>query len=992
MPSDHDDMATKPPQSLPSFAQTFGGTPSLHRLAEPTNALPPLQHRPFEARTNHRSSAHSSPQPQSAEPKQTTRKRLHAESSAADKDERDSLPEGRRSPRIVRIKEEADYDSVPPTSHSRPVSRQREERPNNVQTTQTLITTSASPNPSKRRRVTISTMSQPINTDVRRPSVDSGISPVVMGFTIQRDDPAALEQVRSMLTVKQKQKELIEQRRNSLAGIPTPTPTAPPTVNIVNPRPGSEERQGTTPKPSGRTTGGRSPNISGAGNSVTGAAGPRRSIVTSSAAAPPPPPPSSQITAHSSTARAASPAAPIVPTQQHLSQQPRRESTTTSQSVPPPGPGSTSSSGPPPPTSLSSVSVPVSSHLPPPPTTTTSHSLSATTSASTSASSAIPTTPSAPSGLPAPPPPTNALNTINALPAPSISFSRRRAGKLSAGGKSKPADIMISPRDTHSDPSLQPIIQSAPPIPRTGPPSRMSSMSSMAIPTIPSVIGNAGSHRRVGSGQVPPTPTRLAMLQQQQRLGHVAGISGVAQARSPPNASVPIATSLVPPVTPASFHHPGYSMEKSAFLAPFETFYDALNDSKQLKVWLGEQLQKAAALNQSLTKQQETMEETVKEMVDKKVEAMREEVYGLRVRMEELEQALRSTASANANMAANVNVGVGVAGRGSGSSSGYSPNMTNASSSKAKGKATNGYPPHLGVVPDTYTFPAVDPLRRPEPMRRASSPNVEREKFDRERIERMESESQSRPPSHSASPISFESRRLSVSAIRLDPPRASDSLPPPPGPSRASFSSHSRDYRDPRDTRDLRDMRERERDPRESMGSYGPPPPPPPSHQAQVSGWSPRMSKSGLPTSSTRSSLNQTLSSSDLPGGLRHSTSAPGVSVGERNEREGSRIRYSIDSRMGYDRERDLERERDREKARDVDRYRERERVSLRERESNIRGEERDRDSERGRESNMREEVQMRSPASSRRRNSVSSPSGVQRKRGRSPAPMDTSP
>ena len=98
--------------------------------------------------------------------------------------------------------------------------------------------------------------------------------------------------------------------------------------------------------------------------------------------------------------------------------------------------------------------------------------------------------------------------------------------------------------------------------------------------------------------------------------------------------------------------------EKSAFLAPFEMFYDALNDSKQLKHWLGEQLNKATALNQNLTRQQETMEETVKEMVDKKTEAMREEVYGLRVRMEELERALAS--NVNAAVSANAGMGVGV--------------------------------------------------------------------------------------------------------------------------------------------------------------------------------------------------------------------------------------------------------------------------------------------------------------------------------------------
>lgn len=140
--------------------------------------------------------------------------------------------------------------------------------------------------------------------------------------------------------------------------------------------------------------------------------------------------------------------------------------------------------------------------------------------------------------------------------------------------------------------------------------------------------------------------------------------------------------------------------------------------------------------------------------------------------------------------------------------------------------------------------------------------------------------------------------------------------------------------------------------------------------------------------SSTRSSLNQTLSSADLPGGLRHSTSVGSVG-GLGGERETGRMRYS-----GYDRD---EREREHPKVRNMDWFSERERVSLRERESNLRGEDRDREMrdaerERGRESNVREErgsggvgggePQMRSPASSRRRNSVTNES----------RPMDTGP
>lgn len=168
-------------------------------------------------------------------------------------------------------------------------------------------------------------------------------------------------------------------------------------------------------------------------------------------------------------------------------------------------------------------------------------------------------------------------------------------------------------------------------------------------------------------------------------------------------------------------------------------FYDALSDSKQLKTWLGEQLHKSNALMASLQRQQEQLDETVNALVDKRVAVMREELYGLRVRVDELETALRATKH-----------------------QGYSPNM---SAAKGKTKA-NGYQGGSPIVPEAYTFPPIDPVvRRPEPIRRVSSPT---------------SESQSFPPSQNGSPVPFDvGRRLSVSAMRLDPPRAPPSHLPP---------------------------------------------------------------------------------------------------------------------------------------------------------------------------------------------------------------------
>ena len=60
-------------------------------------------------------------------------------------------------------------------------------------------------------------------THTHNPLVHTGsstpISTVVMGFTIQRDDLTAIEQVRAMLSVKQKQKALNESQRGSVSSV-----------------------------------------------------------------------------------------------------------------------------------------------------------------------------------------------------------------------------------------------------------------------------------------------------------------------------------------------------------------------------------------------------------------------------------------------------------------------------------------------------------------------------------------------------------------------------------------------------------------------------------------------------------------------------------------------------------------------------------------------------------------------------------------------------
>ncbi|KJA24085.1 hypothetical protein HYPSUDRAFT_200894 [Hypholoma sublateritium FD-334 SS-4] len=98
----------------------------------------------------------------------------------------------------------------------------------------------------KKRRVTVSGAPQPLHIDVP-PALPAStpISPVVIGFPVHRDNPAAMDQVRSMLSVKQKQKALIEQRRGSAAGPLSPaTPGDPPssTPRPARPSPAAAPR------------------------------------------------------------------------------------------------------------------------------------------------------------------------------------------------------------------------------------------------------------------------------------------------------------------------------------------------------------------------------------------------------------------------------------------------------------------------------------------------------------------------------------------------------------------------------------------------------------------------------------------------------------------------------------------------------------------------------------------------------------------------------
>ncbi|KAG1748661.1 hypothetical protein EDB19DRAFT_1847414 [Suillus lakei] len=302
----------------------------------------------------------------------------------------------------------------------------------------------------------------------------------------------------------------------------------------------------------------------------------------------------------------------------------------------------------------------------------------------------------------------------NSLPPPPISFARRRAAQ-SGGRKRKPADIVISPRGTHSSDPLAPVIQSAPPVPEFG-------RFPMALPRLPTALSGNQTTRRVATN-VPPTPTRFGL---QHTIGPSvtsASAPKTATTRSPPAIPIAIANSLVPP-TPRALQHPGYSGDKSAFLAPFEVFYDALNDSKQMKNWLSEQLQKSNALLQSLQK----VDAVVEDIVEKRTRAMQEEMQGMRQRMDSLEEALRAVRADSARVVAGTR---------------------NRSSSKT-GMATSSSEPS-----SSYRFPTTGTEQR----RRASPPSWGTDK-DRERDRGA-----------SRSPDTDRDRRMSAPVTRLDAPR-----------------------------------------------------------------------------------------------------------------------------------------------------------------------------------------------------------------------------
>ncbi|KAJ8453503.1 hypothetical protein ONZ51_g13560 [Trametes cubensis] len=217
-------------------------------------------------------------------------------------------------------------------------------------------------------------------------------------------------------------------------------------------------------------------------------------------------------------------------------------------------------------------------------------------------------------------------------------------------------------------------------------------------------------------------------------------------------------------------------------------------------------------------------------------------------------------------------------------------------------------------------------MRRPEPVRRALSPtSLERERDGAgsgQQGSGVGNESRSFPGSQTGSPVPFDvGRRLSVSAIRLDPRSpATPSGEPPLHPSAHAHSqahahpsahTHAHSHRPSVVSLSGREReREREREGGSRPGTLPPPPSAAPGGPSRTSGdnagWSRTWSSPRAPRASLPSSTS---------GGAPNMTSATRSSLSQ-----------TTGAAAGLDRDRDRDRDREREHDRERERERERER------------------------------------------------------------------
>ncbi|KAL5482817.1 hypothetical protein ACEPAI_9412 [Sanghuangporus weigelae] len=380
------------------------------------------------------------------------------------------------------------------------------------------------------------------------------------------------------------------------------------------------------------------------------------------------------------------------------------------------------------------------------------------------------------------------------LPPLSASHSQSHSHTQSSTSLRRPLQMPTAVPLSASLKSLQPAIQSAPPRPGQQP-----GRFPMALPSLPPMMsqatgGGGGGHQptqrgtslRKAPGQVPPTPTRLS-VQRAQGTGESASVRlsrptllsrvprtatgatfaiphGPATAAAAAAAGGSSATmgmggnpnpnmSLMP-ATPATLHRASASStEKTAFLAPFEQFYDALSDAQVLKGWFGEQLRRVGALAKEGEAQLAKMkaasattavaaannepspsggssssssgmvskaevESLVREAVAAEARSWREEVGRLRAQVAELQQDMlkkreseseRGKEKAGAGVLPATMTGAG-AGRASSPVNGLSPRPTTFQPTPPTSTSTStstsvAYPTAPGV--DSYTFPPI---------------------------------------------------------------------------------------------------------------------------------------------------------------------------------------------------------------------------------------------------------------------------------------------
>ena len=255
------------PQSLPPFAVAFSNS-SLDRLSSHSTSLPPIQQRPLAERPRSLPETSQSPAMVESASIPNGRKRSHPDGSQHD----DNPPDNRyvpmfsssllilylcvrlsratssTSPRLGRVKTEHDEPGDDSRqSRSQPAPPRQD--PDSRSIPPSVSSTTSQPSP-KKRRMTVSGTSQPGDQAPSNPTTDSKTPspPIVVGApSMDRDDPNAVEQARSVLGVKRNQEASTENRRGSLGGPMPSTPQSAVSPAVVKPQPVSSRTSARSP-------------------------------------------------------------------------------------------------------------------------------------------------------------------------------------------------------------------------------------------------------------------------------------------------------------------------------------------------------------------------------------------------------------------------------------------------------------------------------------------------------------------------------------------------------------------------------------------------------------------------------------------------------------------------------------------------------------------------------------------------------------------------